>query len=175
MIRKRLGTIALALTVAGLLMSRLATGPAEAARMEPLSDSQLDAVYAEGVSIDLQFDVAISEGAQVVSNVGMDQLQSLLDNGFEVKATAGTGSTVTTGMLLDPAGASACLNPADVSLAGTSMGGLSDMGGIDISVVNGNVAIGINLAVFVNSTITNSSIYQFNFNFINPVVAVGGL
>jgi len=40
--------------------------------------------------------------------------------------------------------------------------------GIDIDVIEGNVAIGINIAVFVNSVITDSSLYQFNFNFTEP-------
>jgi hypothetical protein len=158
------------LAVAAMLATGLAAGEANAAKMVPLSDAELDAIYAEGLVLDLQFDIAISEGAEIVSNAGWEQVQQLIADGFQIRGTGGDGSTVVTGTLLDPSGASVTLNPAN--LVGPFDGGPGSGGwghpGIDIDVVNGDVAIGINLAVFINSIVTDTSIYQFNFNFSDP-------
>lgn len=157
----------LALMVAALLLGGLMVGQAEAARMVPLSDTELDAIYAEGLVIDLQFDVAISEGAEITTNVGLDQVQQLVADGLAIRGVAGNGSTVVEGALLDPSGASVTLNPANgAALLGGAGDSVGLMGsGLTINVEGGDVAIGINIAVFINSTISNSSLYQYNFNF----------
>ncbi len=171
MTRERLfGALALLVAFGLLLVVGPLAGAAHAAKMVPLSDSELDAVYAEGLVIDLQFDVAISDGAQIVSNGAWDQVQQLIADGFRIKGTAGDGSTVVSGSLLDPEGSFAAVNPANLTgpLGASDDDSWWSGSGIDIDVVNGNVAIGINIAIFVNSVITDSSIYQFNFNFSNP-------
>jgi len=169
MCRQRKSLAAFAVAAVAVLVIGLATGQAQAARMVRLTDSELDAVYAEGLVIDLRCDIAISDGAQVVTDVGWDQLQDLLANGFEIRSAAGDGSSVIAGALVDPSGSFAVLNPAKAAaMSGSSdISGLS-MSGINVDVVNGDVAIGINIAVFVNSVITDSALYQFNFNFSDP-------
>ena len=174
---RRQGGILAGCVLATLLLCGLAAGQAQAARMVPLSDAELDAVYAEGIVIELGFDIAISEGAEIVSNVGWDQVQELVADGFQIRGTGGDGTTVMSGALLDPSGSFVAVNPA--SLVGPLDGseGSSSWSGpaIDIDVIDGNVAIGINIAVFINSVISDTSIYQFNFNFSDPGDILNGL
>jgi molybdopterin-binding protein len=154
-------------TVALVLAIGLAAGHAHAARMVPLSDAELDAIYAEGLVIDLKVDLAISDGATVVSNVGWEQVQDLVANGFQIQKAGSDGPAILAGSLLGPGGAFAVLNPAEAGAPfATSSGPLDFSGsGINLDVINGDVAIGINLAVFVNSVISDSSLYQLNINF----------
>lgn len=160
-----------------LLLCGLAAGRAEAARMVPLSDAELDAVYAEGIAIELDFDIAISEGAEVVSNVGWDQVQDLVADGFQIRGTGGDGTTMMSGALLDPSGSFAAVNPASLAGPLSNPEGSSSWSGpaIDIDVIEGNVAVGINIAIFVDSVISDSSLYQFNFNFSDPGDILNGL
>ena len=163
--------------IAALLLTGLSMGEAQAARMVRLRDAELDSIYAEGLVIDLQFDIAISDGAEVISNVGWDQVQQLIADGFQITGTGGDGTTVVSGALLDSSGSFVALNPAN--LAGPMNGGSGPSGwsgpALDIDVIDGNVAIGINIAVFINSVITDSSIYQYNFNFSDPGDILNGL
>jgi len=153
--------------IAVVLAMGLAAGQAQAARMVPLSDAELDAIHAEGLVIELAVDIAISDGATVVSNVSWEQLQDLVSDGFQVQKAGSHGSTIIGGALLDPGGAFSVLNPANAAASFASSSGLLNPAGpgIDLDVINGDVAIGINIAIFVNSVITDSSLYQFNFNF----------
>lgn len=142
-----------------------------------LSDPELDAIYAEGIVIELDFDIDISEGAEIVSNGGWDQVQELVADGFQIRGIGGDGTTVMSGSLLDPSGSFVAVNPASLTGPLNDSGGSSSWSGpaIDIEVTNGNVAIGINIAVFINSVISDSSLYQFNFNFTDPGDILNGL
>ncbi len=165
------GGIVAGCVLAALLLCGFAMPEAQAAKMIPLTDAELDAIYAEGLVIELDVDIAISEGAEVVSNVSLDQIQQLVADGFQLRRSSGPGTTIKGGALLDPAGAAVVVNPVNLGgILGGSLGA-SDWSaptGIDIDVIGGDVAVGINIAVFVNSVLNDSSLYQFNFNFTDP-------
>ncbi len=136
-----------------------------AAAPVPLTDQQLDGVYAEGLyfSLDMKLDV---DGASSVRLEGgnLGDLEAVLNNGVSWKSAGIGDAGKSVKAMLEPGGDL----DLDALLGSIYIGGnaLQDTHNLfNLVVQGGDVGVGINISIILNPVSSNFSVYNFNFNF----------
>ncbi len=169
MVRAKSG---LYVTLIGLAML-IAINQASMGAPIPLSDRELDGVYAEGLVFDLDMKLDIQEGSTVSFEGGnVEDLKALLENGLSWKSAGVGDSGGTVKAMLEPGGD---LNLdgllGSIYVGGNALQNTQNL--FNLIVQGGDVAVGINISVILNPVDSNFSLYNFNFNFGDGTVTIG--
>jgi len=151
--------------IIGILMM---ASMAAIAAPRPLSDSEMDGVYAAGfdLQVDLGIDIAATNPDAVVVQMGnYSAAQAFLNNGMSF-TSRGTGTRELNSGSLDPSGMympnlqNLVVN--NINIAADALANSSTL--MNVFALQGDVAIGVNLNVIVNPTNSTFDIHQFNMN-----------
>jgi hypothetical protein len=143
----------------------LLLGGAAFAAPRPLTDTQLDAVYAAGfnVQVDMGIDLAASNPESVVLAGTSSALQQFFAGGMRLASTAGGGQN--TGAF-DPTGAYMPnlqqLTVNNINISDNALQNASSL--LNIFALQGDIAVGLNLNVVVNPTNSLFNVSQTNIN-----------
>ncbi len=151
-----------------LMMSLMAVaGP------RPMSDDQLDAVYAAGFDVEIRMDMdlaASNPDALVLQGGDPEMLSQLFTSGIPLARSASTGRNTA---LIDPSGAYMPnlqnLTVNNINITGEALKDATTL--LNIFALDGDVAVGLNLNVIVNPVGGNWNINQTNMNWTNLLVS----
>lgn len=136
----------------------------------PLSDAQLDTVYAAGfdVQVKMGLDVAASDPQSVIlQSNNPDAVAQLFTQGLQLSRAIGDGGR--NEATVDPSGAYMPnlqnLTINNINIANDALKNATTL--LNIFALNGDVAVGVNLNVIVNPTGGTFNVNQANMNWSN--------
>jgi hypothetical protein len=139
----------------------------------PLTDAQLDAVYAAGFDVEIKMglDVAASNPeALVLQASDPETLTQLFTQGIPLTRAASSGRNEA---VIDPSGAYMPnlqnLTVNNINITGEALKDATTL--LNIFALDGDVAVGVNLNVIVNPTGGTYNINQTNMNWTNLLVS----
>lgn len=149
------------------------TGLATFAAPRPLTDAQLDTVYAKGFDVEIKMglDVAATNPeAVILQSSNPETIAQLFGQGIPLTRAVSTGRNEG---LVDPSGAYMPnlqnLTVNNINITGDALKDASTL--LNIFALDGDIAVGVNLNVVVNPVGGNWNINQTNMNWTNLLVS----